>query len=132
MIIATFVCVSVVQAQSINTQSDNITWTISGLHDVNANVTVAYQCKFVTYANQSIDWLQDDGNYVTHFSIVSTEGQWPNPTATGSITYTIRSDDLTGSLTISNSGSEISVSLYLSGGTSDINHIYPVQSYEKI
>jgi hypothetical protein len=130
--VVTLLFTGVVHAQSINVQSDNITWTINGMTDVDAGVTVAYQCKFTTFGNQNIDWIQDNGNYVVHFSILSTDGLWTNPDDTGSITYTISGSGLTGTFTISNSGTSISASLHLTGGTGDINHIYPVQSYEKI
>jgi hypothetical protein len=119
-------------SQSINIQSDNLEWTINGLTDVNANITVPYSCKFTTFGTQNIDWVQDNGNYVIHFTVVSTEGQWTDPEALGSITYSVTGDGMTGSLTISNSGTGKSASLQLTGGTNEINHIYPIQSYEKI
>ena len=122
----------VVNAQSISIQSDNIAWSVNSMNDMNANVTVAYQCKIITFANQNIDWVQDNGNYVNHFSISNTQGQWTNPSENGSITYTISGEGLTGQLTISNSSSGLSASLQLSGATDPINHTYSIQSYERM
>ena len=125
-------CASTATAQSLNIQSDNITWTINGMTDLNADVTVSYQCKFVTHGIQSVDWIQENGNFIMHFTVFEANGNWSDVAQDGSVTFTISGEGLAGQFTITRSSSGLSGALNLSGGTFPINHTYPIQSYEKL
>jgi hypothetical protein len=124
--------VGVVKGQTINIQSDNVKWNANGLTDLNANVTVSHQCQFITYGNNKMDWVQSNGNFILHFTIISTTGDWRDPSNNGSIFFAINGEKLNGRVTISKSSMGITINLKLSGGTSDINLSYPISSYEKI
>jgi len=125
-------CCSVSKAQSLNLQSDSIAWSVDGMTDLDADVTVPYQCKFVTRGSQNVDWIQEDGNFVLQFSVTAITGDWSNPAENGTITFSVNGEGLTGQLTISRSTDGLLATLHLSGGTHEINHKYPVASYEKI
>ena len=124
-------CFSAGRSQTINIQADTIVWQVNGMTDLIGNVTVPYQCKFVTRASQDIDWVQGDGDVVTHFSITGANGDWSNPSEDGSVTYNISGDGVSGQLSLSRSSSGLSAHLQLNGGAYEINHSYPVLSYEK-
>jgi hypothetical protein len=123
--------VGTLSAQSINIQSDEITWNIDGMTDLAANATVPYQCKFITNGVNTIDWVQDNGNFIMHFSVTNVNGDWSNPAENGSMIFSISGEGLSGQFIVSRSAQGLSAALHLVGGTHEINHSYPVQSYER-
>ena len=99
--------------------------------DENYNVTETQQCQFITYASNKIDWVQNNGNFILHFTIMSVTGDLFDPSNSGSTSYTVSGEQLNGKMTISRSPIGITISLKLTGGTNDINLSYPISSYEK-
>jgi hypothetical protein len=128
----TIVGCTVVQAQSLNIQVDRISWAVDGMTDLNANESVPYQCRLVTIGDDGVDWVQENGNFVLHFSVTGKTGEWIDPAENGSITYSIDGEGLQGELTISRTTQGLSAVLHLTGGNHEINHSYSVQSYEEI
>jgi hypothetical protein len=119
-----------------NPQSDTIRWSTSSLTDLNANVTVAHTCQFITYGSQKLDWVQDNGNFTTKWTITNTTGSWSDASLPGSITFAISSEQqgtqLAGQITLNRSSSGLSVILKISGGPSDVNLSYQISSNEKL
>jgi hypothetical protein len=81
-------------AQSI--EQDVIQWTASNLTDVLAGegVDTTYHCKFITYQNDKIEWIQ--GDYIIVMNVQKTQGNWADLTVDGSISYTVKIKDKIG------------------------------------
>lgn len=131
-ILVLLLCFSTAKSQSPRIQSDSIAWHINGMNDLVSDVSVTYQCTFVTHGTESVNWIQDNGNFIMYFSVTSTVGEWSDLSEDGSITYNLSGDGLTGQLEISRSTGAVSAHFQLSGGMHEINHRYPIQSYEKL
>jgi hypothetical protein len=131
IVIVLFAAISFdVYAQStVNPQTDTIRWSSSEFTDKNTNVSVDGQFQFLTYGSSKIDWVQKNGKLVYTFSVSKVEGTWADVNADGSITYTIKLNEMTGTLSISRSAG-ISIDLNLSSVSDKINNRYIVNKFD--
>lgn len=128
--IATFCKALLAQVPSLTT--DNIRWHTSELKDIASNVSSANVCQFITYGNSKIDWVQDNGNYITHWTIKSVTGEWSNLNNNGSVSFMITDDQLNGLLIITKSDQGVYMVLKINDSKFNINVSYTISSYEKL
>lgn len=127
-----FFAVGVVEAQQLDIRNDSIQWLTDSLTDLNSDTTVANVCKFISYGTGSVDWVQDNGNYVIHWTVTDVTGDWSDIEGYGSVLYTLNQGELNGQLTLSRTPQRLAILLKVTGGTNNINVSYTVSSYGKI
>jgi hypothetical protein len=118
-------------AQSPNILADKIQWNATGFKDLNSNTVVATPCQFISTASQ-INWVQGNGTYTETFTISGANGPWPDLNQPGSIIFSVSQASLNGTITFSKSSSGITIKLVLTGGTSPINILYTISTFEKL
>jgi hypothetical protein len=99
-------------AQNITT--DNLSWYISSIDDVNNGERVASENeKLITYDSTRIEWYNTDGSMKHIYTINNVGGSWSNVSSNGSIVYQFKSGDQLGTVTFERSGNEIMVRMLL-------------------
>ena len=117
---------------SQNLQTDKIQWVSTGFYDSLAKVNVTVACQFVTNpSGGQVDWIQDNGNYVTSFTISAFTGSWPDLSVDGSVVYQLTASQVNGTLSIVRAGGTTSLKLILATPSGPISNIYQISSYTK-
>ena len=100
-------------SQAQNPTSTTLTWkSVSAVNQID-NSSFSYACSFVTYGNKKLDWVQRNGDKVSHFNVSSVDGQWVDLSRNGQLIYHVSDGDLTGTLTFSKNSGGYSVHLKL-------------------
>ena len=76
-----------VKANSQNIATSKLLWQTNQANDLRSQNLIDYQCAFKTDGSQTIKWFQKNGQSVTTFTILRTQGTWTNINSPGSITY---------------------------------------------
>jgi hypothetical protein len=123
-------------SQSISIAHDTITWNAASLTDQNTNVSEPTNCRFITYGNHRLEWIQGDGNYITSWSITGFGGDWADVAVPGTISCNLSNSEnglsITGQAIFKRSTSSLTIQLLINGASfSDINLSYNISSYEK-
>jgi hypothetical protein len=112
-----------------NIKVTQITWHLDSLTDLNTTSTSAYSGTFKTDGHQNIQWIQNNGAYITEFVVSSIEGNWENILENGNILFHVSYEELIGTLLFERTtdGSFITLSLQLPSGEK-LHHKYHVRT----
>jgi hypothetical protein len=88
LIIPLFGFIFSTQVYAQNIRTSNLQWEADQVTDKQTNKTSAFSCVFKTTPN-SVEWIQKKGELKVQYSIISTEGEWDDLNARGTITYVI-------------------------------------------
>jgi hypothetical protein len=119
--------VGALQAQNILT--DTVTWSVVSAVNQTDQSQFAYACSFITYGANAMDWSQSNGEDVSHYTVTSVNGQWPNVAVDGITTYSVQNGSITGTVTFSSSDHVITVHLQLLvNGKPNQDYVFSVSS----
>src|SRR5690242_13191163 len=77
-----------ISAHCQNILTDNISWTVDNLLDSASNATMAFSSEFKVYpSQQKIDWLQNNGDHTSTFTITSVSSEWTDISQNGIVEY---------------------------------------------
>ena len=116
--------------QDISTAT--LKWTASGFRDLDTDKDFGNSCQFITYGNDKVEWIQDNGNYVNAWNVSQAQGSWADVKTAGTYGYQFSDGTISGEITIQKSGTGWQLDLVIVGGTSDIKLKYTITSVEKL
>lgn len=97
-------------AQNITT--DNLSWYISSVYDVNHGEHVLSDNeKLITYGSDRIEWHNADGSVKYTYAVNNVGGNWSNVSSNGSIVYQFTNGDQLGTVTFERTKNEIMIRL---------------------
>lgn len=96
-------------AQDISSVS--LRWTCTQTTNLRDGSTSAYLCTFITRGTGSVTWLQRNGQVATHYVVSGTEGNWPDVSQNGQLTYRLSRDEKTGQLIVERTAAGVTLTL---------------------
>lgn len=116
---------ALLQAQDVRTTK--LTWTVTGLSDLNTNKNSVYNCVFETNGAQPIVWKQKNSTYLQALVVTQLTGNWADVQTNGQVGYDISIDGQTGTLTFMRDASGVFITIDLSQPTGNrLRHKYSV------
>jgi hypothetical protein len=103
------------EVRSQNISNDTIEWNATGFNDLRSKTskTKVYPgCRFISYRNDKIQWIQKNGNVVYDFTINKTKGDWPNINNEGEIQFEVELDKQIGKIFIKRTKNDIKLTIY--------------------
>ncbi|HEY8933821.1 MAG TPA: hypothetical protein VIM65_01315 [Cyclobacteriaceae bacterium] len=115
-----------------NILTDNLNWNATKATDKLNSGEIVYNCTLRTNAGQSIDWIQNNGSDVYHYTITQTTGTWSSIASDGQVTFQITaSGGLTGTYIFSRSAGTITVRLTTStNGQTDLDLLFSISDVQ--
>lgn len=115
-----------------NILTDNLNWNANKATDQLNGGEIVYNCTLRSNAGQSVDWTQNNGSNVYHYSITQTNGTWPSVASDGQVAYQVTAaGGLTGSFTFSRSAGKITVRLTTStNGPTDLDLLFSISDVQ--
>jgi hypothetical protein len=109
-----FLCLTA-KAQQMNIMQDTLTWNVVSAVNQADQSQFAFNCSFITYGANTLDWSQVSGEVVSNYTITSSSGQWVDLTTDGTIAFNVQnvSGYVTGTLTFARSSGVVTVHLQL-------------------
>ena len=110
---------------------DTLTWSVVSAVNQADQSQFAFNCAFITYGANALDWSQNNGESVSNYTITSPNGQWADVTADGTMAFNVQNGDgnITGTLTFARSNGAITVHLrLLVKGKLDQDYVFTVSS----
>ena len=97
--------------------ADNISWKSDILFDSIDRATMPFASEFRVYPlKKKIDWLQNNGSYVTAFTINEVQGRWFDLKADGKVIFSVSYLGRNGQLVIERTGGSARVGLRIMEG----------------
>lgn len=125
--------ISGLKGQNISIENDTVKWEVDQLTDTNASATMDFACQFITDKGAAIRWIQQNGEFVSVFSINASEGTWTDLNMDGYKEYDITYLGKQGKIRIERSGGSLQISMsIMEGATNTTPYIFRVTSLTKI
>jgi len=121
-------------ARGQNLITDNVRFDISTAKSLQDNQQFDFVCSFVSNGGNSIDWQQNQGQQVFHYSVSSVDGSWTDTTQTGQVSYQVSGAGATGSISFAkdaSGNSTVHLQLYVDGKL-DQDYLFTVSSITSI
>lgn len=114
-----------------NITDKKTTWSSTSLTDLTNNSTIALNSQFILDHNQTIKWIQKNGELVNTFEITGVSGQWNDIDEQGSIDCTVTINGLTGHIEFyrNNNGLQIKTNINRAG-VNDMPFIFIVSNVQ--
>lgn len=116
-------------AQVVSVDTDEVKWTVSGLHDTHDDSKSDYNCYFISSSNK-LTWVQ--GDYVLEFTITRVTGSWKDLSKDGSKRYEVTLDDKAGEVVIKRKNADTTIEFtFLENGENVLPYIFFVNDSRK-
>lgn len=96
---------------SQNIKTSRLVWETDRVTDLQNQTSTAYNGKFKTNANQSVEWIQRKGQMSTLYEVTNIEGSWKDVSTRGSITYLLTRNGKSVKMIIEKNSSGIFITL---------------------
>lgn len=117
LITAILLCSLTTQAQQLNPATDALEWNYTSLYNLRNQETVTITGSFRVNDNNTIDWIQKDGEEMFTFTVTNRKGSWTDITVNGSLTYVVTYDASQGTIKISRSASGLLIEMDIDNPT---------------
>jgi hypothetical protein len=105
-----FCCVA---AKAQDVLQDTVVWNSIRAVNQSDQSEAIYNCSFTTFGDTAIDWTQNNGAKVYHFTATSTSGSWSNISQDGQVTFNLQKGETSGTAVISRSSGQYTIHLQL-------------------
>jgi hypothetical protein len=128
--LVTFILIVNTQLNAQSIEDDVVEWTADHLFDLRAHVDTSYHCKFITYRQERLEWVQND--YVVVMPILSSEGEWHNLEADGIYIFNVRLKDMSGKIVFARVSGEVQVRMeFLEGSSNSLPFLFNISEINK-
>lgn len=119
-------------AQTLSIGNDTLVWEVHQLYDVEHDTTMSYSCKFITYKQNAVEWIQESTNHKTDFSIESFRGDWRDLSSDGFREFDINYQGREGKLWFGRSSGQLEIRMtFHENGRNAMPFVFHVQRFLK-
>lgn len=120
-------------SQEINVNKDTVVWESNSFNDQISNVSSDAKCHFEIFADQHIDWVQENGEVVIRFSILKMTSDLNEMSQVNEVKYEIKLGGSYGKIMIRYGKSLATLTLELRDlETGDIVNEYLISGFHKM
>ncbi len=113
-----------------NISSGSIRWTSQQTENLKNNEQYAHACSFITNLNEVV-WVQKNGERLTRFKIIGTEGAWNDVSKPGRLTFLVIDNTLSGSIAVEKTNSSTTLTIDFSQhGTNAIRQRFIISNVQ--
>ena len=104
-------CFMTVNAQNniISIEHDTIRWQVSSFYDESNHETLNETGSFILKGGLNIKWIQDADQATHDFTIVNREGNWPDLSQNGSMTFMVERNNRPGKIVFTRTSERTSI-----------------------
>lgn len=101
-------CCLALAGKSQSIQSSQLSWSVSGIHDLRTDTVTQTVSRFDTSPGL-LKWIQKNGAYVYEFNVTGSSGSWPDVSSTGQFVFQVQFRNYSGSIVFKRTSSGITI-----------------------